>query len=160
MIYPLCIKMISQFWVCNKSDDSCFLQQTASLYNWAAVNCDWDYKLIADQESCATPGSAYQRQPISKPSQLGRATALSLTCSAYRTHLSHSTVSASCCSLSSCWDLKAVVKLTPWCLRAHPSSRVQGVFCFSRVSEVTWGGGFMLNLDRKREKKVLVTHPQ
>lgn len=50
----------------NKSDDSCFLQQTASLYKRAAVNCDRDYNLIVDQESCAIPGSVYRRQPISK----------------------------------------------------------------------------------------------
>lgn len=34
---------------------------------------------------------------------------------------------------------------------------MQGVFCLSRVSEVIWGGGFMLNLERK---SVLDTHPQ
>lgn len=98
MIDLICTKMISVLLVCNKSDDSCFLQQTASLYNRAAVNRD--YNLIVDQEPCAIPGSVYRREPISRPSGLGRAAAASLICSAYRTRLSHGTISTSCCSLS------------------------------------------------------------
>lgn len=41
------------------------------------------------------------------------------------------------------------VKLTPGCLRARPSRRVQSVFCLVWASEVIWGSGFSLNGDRK-----------
>lgn len=48
----------------------------------------------------------------------------------------------------------AAVKLTPGCLWAHPSRRVQSVFRLAWASEVIWGSGFSLNRDRKEEKIV------